>query len=259
MSRYVTQGQHFSNLQVWFEDEPPVKSEMRGIDALCMHASGISEFSVCGKRVKGVAQHTLLTDLTKNEDDLYLLLGKTVRNEVNRSKRDGVRVDGLGGLAEHTGMLDLMEETYNGMCREKDLAWVFPRAEVVSYDAGGGLLMSVAYTDGKPSVFHTYVLAGEIARLYQSCSEFRFDGNAHRNAISRANRYLHWKDMLELKDRGYRTYDWGGVGSLENPGGIDKFKMGFGGDGVTLYNAKVPVSLKAKIWKAVCDLRGRDF
>lgn len=119
--------------------------------------------------------------------------------------------------------------------------------------------MSVAYTDGKPSVFYTYVLAGEIARLYQSCSEFRFDGNAHRNAISRANRYLHWKDMLELKDRGYRTYDWGGVGSLENPGGIDKFKMGFGGDGVTLYNAKVPVSLEAKIWKAVCDLRGRDF
>lgn len=137
MSRYVTQGQHFSNLQVWFEDEPPVKCEMRGIDALCMHASGISEFSVCGKRVKGVAQHTLLTDLTKNEDDLYLLLGKTVRNEVNRSKRDGVRVDGLGCLAEHTGMLDLMEETYNGMCREKDLAWAFPRAEVVSYDVGG--------------------------------------------------------------------------------------------------------------------------
>lgn len=140
MSRYVTQGQHFSNLQVWFEDEPPVKSEMRGIDALCMHASGIREFSVCGKCVKGVAQHTLLTDLTKNEDDLYLLLGKTVRNEINRSKRDGVRVDGLGGLAEHAGMLDLMEETYNGMCREKDLAWVFPRAEVVSYDAGGVFL-----------------------------------------------------------------------------------------------------------------------
>lgn len=67
--------------------------------------------------------------------------------------------------------------------------------------------MSVAYTDGKPSVFHTYVLAGEIARLYQSCSEFRFDGNAHRNAISRANRYLHWKDMLSLRivDIGHMT------------------------------------------------------
>lgn len=50
MSRYLTQGKHFSNLQVWFEDEPSVKSEIRGVDALCMHASGISEFSVCGIR-----------------------------------------------------------------------------------------------------------------------------------------------------------------------------------------------------------------
>lgn len=32
--------------------------------------------------------------------------------------------------------------------------------------------------------------------------------------------------VLELKDRGYRTYDWGGVGSLDNPDGIDNFKMG---------------------------------
>lgn len=124
---------------------------------------------------------------------------------------------------------------------------------------GGGLLMSVAYTDGEPSVFHTYVLAGETARLYQPCSEFRFDGNAHRNAISRTNRYLHWRDMLELKGLGFKTYDWGGVGSLDNPGGIDKFKMGFGGEGVTLYNAKVPISLKTKAWKVVCSLRNREF
>lgn len=97
MSRYLTQGKHFSNLQVWFEDEAP----------------------------------------TKGEDELYLLLGKTVRNEVNRAKREEVKVDGLGDLAAHPGMLSLMEETYNGMCREKGLGWGFPRAEVASYDAGG--------------------------------------------------------------------------------------------------------------------------
>lgn len=258
MSRYLTQGKHFSNLQVWFEDEAPTKGEMRGADTLCMHASGSPRITVCGKRVEGVPQHTLLTDLTKGEDELYLLLGKTVRNEVNRAKREEVKVDGLGDLAAHPGMLSLMEETYNGMCREKGLGWGFPRAEVASYDAGG-LLMSVAYANGKPAVFHTYILAGKTARLYQSCSEFRFDGNAHRNAISRANRFLHWRDMLELKGLGFDTYDWGGVGSLDNPGGIDKFKMGFGGKGVTFYNVKVPVSLKAKAWKLACGLRGREF
>lgn len=259
MSRYVTKGQHFSNLQVWFEDECPTKGEMRGVDTLQMHASASPCFAFCGKRVQGAPQHTLWTDLTRGEDELYLLLGKTVRNEVNRAKREEVKVDGLGGLASHPGMLDIMEETYNGMCREKGLGWSFPRAEVASYDAGGGLLMSVAWAEDSPAVFHTYVLAGRTARLYQSCSEFRFDGSAHRNAISRANRYLHWCDMLELKGRGFKTYDWGGVGSLENPGGIDKFKMGFGGEGLTLYNGKVAVSLKAKVWKTVCGLRGRKF
>lgn len=77
--------------------------------------------------------------------------------------------------------------------------------------------MSVAYANGKPAVFHTYILAGKTARLYQSCSEFRFDGNAHRNAISRANRFLHWRDMLELKGLGFDTYDWAVWGRLTTP------------------------------------------
>ncbi len=138
MSRYVTQGKHFSNMQVWFEEDAPTNAEMRGVDALLMHASRSRRFNVGGRVVEGEPQHTLWTDLTKGEDELYLLLGKTVRNEVNRAKREGVRVDGLAGLAGHPGKLDLMEETYNGMCREKGLGWCFPRAEVASYDAGGG-------------------------------------------------------------------------------------------------------------------------
>lgn len=52
--------------------------------------------------------------------------------------------------------------------------------------------------------------------------------SAMRNAIGRANKYLHWHDWLLLKNIGVIEYDWGGIASYDNPNGIDKFKMSFG-------------------------------
>ncbi len=68
-----------------------------------------------------------------------------------------------------------------------------------------------------------------------------------KNAIGRANRALHFYDMQYMKAKGITTYDWGGVMSFEEPGGIDKFKMGFGGTPIDYFNIAIDISLKAKL------------
>jgi hypothetical protein len=68
-------------------------------------------------------------------------------------------------------------------------------------------------------------------RLYYSASK-RLNDNADKKLIGYANRYNHHEDMLTLKLKGMRIYDWGGayVGNTDKVKiNITKFKRGFGG------------------------------
>ena len=64
----------------------------------------------------------------------------------------------------------------------------------------------------------------------------------------RANKFLHWHDWLLLKNIGVIEYDWGGIASYDNPNGIDKFKMSFGGEYRKYYNISAVCSLRAKLY-----------
>ena len=81
--------------------------------------------------------------------------------------------------------------------------------------------------------------------------------NAMRNAIGRANKYLHWNDWLLLKKMGIVEYDWGGIASYDNPNGIDKFKMSFGGEYRKYYNISSTCSLRAKLYHKLRKMIGK--
>jgi lipid II:glycine glycyltransferase (peptidoglycan interpeptide bridge formation enzyme) len=103
-------------------------------------------------------------------------------------------------------------------------------------------------------VFHTYIIAGNRARLAQSVSLFRMsDDGSFRNLTGRANRLLHWEDMLYFKRLGYSIYDFGGVNpdtANEETNAITRFKECFGGRRVVEYNSTAPASLKGLLYAA---------
>ena len=105
-------------------------------------------------------------------------------------------------------------------------------------------------SDGETLSVHTYLDLGDTARLYHSCSLFR-DRKEEAALIGRSNKRLHWEDMLYFKNKGFTTYDWGGISSFDNPNGIDTFKLSFSGDVErdrhTYYNGQIPVTLKGRI------------
>lgn len=153
---------------------------------------------------------------------------KTVRNEINRSKREDVKICFYPSNLISDELLNEFESMYIEIYASKKIKTKgLSRKMLKAYIENSALLISVAYINGNPAIYHSYVCDNTHARLLHSCSAFREEDNAFRNAIDRANKYLHWRDWLYLKEMGVIEYDWGEISSYHNPNGIDRFKMSF--------------------------------
>lgn len=244
--RCITHGKHFRRLHIWFEENVDFNSISESVDEIYIH--GIERmmdinWGNCEK------QHSLVSNLSSTEDELLKLMTKTYRNEINRAIREEVAVKFFWGkdIIDDTKLLQSFSDMYHGMYAEKGMKVFLGDEEIRDYAKAEKFLISVAYIDNIPVVFHSYIIDIVNSRLLHSCSEFREIDNQKRNAIGRANKYLHWMDLRYLKKRGIEKYDWGGCASFEEPNGIDKFKMAFGGSKITYYNIVIYKSFKARV------------
>ncbi len=231
---------------IWFENVrslEKLKGKIKS-DFVSIHGN---PYVLDGKNCVAQKQYTLLTDLQQNLEDIKLT--KTTKNEINRSVRENVEARWFDSqaLLENEDVLNKFSEIYHAMYSGKGIEANINKNEIVAYIKGNAFALSVAYINGEAMVFHSYICNGETARLFQSCSDFRSCDKELKNAIGRANKFLHWKDLQALKDKGYALYDWGGVFDFENPNGIDLFKMSFGGEKAEYYNIQVFHSWKAKL------------
>ncbi|MBR2282465.1 MAG: hypothetical protein IJ863_07590 [Spirochaetales bacterium] len=258
--RSVAHGSHFSTCHVWFEqflsidDLNRLKAECKGIDYVVIHGN---RASIEGKGFKSSRQYSLVSDLTSSNEELLNLMTKTIRNEINRSERENVEVlfHSSQDLKSSLGIIDGFARMYHEMYAQKGMESVqLPTKELAGYIDANQLIVSIAKIDGKPVVYHSHVYGDGCSRLLHSCSEFRVADNATRNAIGRANKYLHWTDIQRLKDMGTEKYDWGGVSSFDNPNGIDRFKMAFGPEPVEYCNISFSVSMKHRLYERIKSL-----
>jgi lipid II:glycine glycyltransferase (peptidoglycan interpeptide bridge formation enzyme) len=183
---------------------------------------------------------TLLIDLTKHEDELFSLIRKNTRYEINRAKnKDGVQCFTLlekGGknaekLLQYIDFFNAFADSKNrSRINFSDIEQFYENKTFCARYAADG--------DGKILAMHAYIVSDGTARLYQSSSLFRNAANAEiRNMIGRANRLLHWNDILFFKNAGMRYYDFGGwYGGAASTGTyaeqllINQFKESFGGE-----------------------------
>lgn len=248
MSRFLVKGKHFVSEHVWFENDIEENGQC---DYLIVH--GISELgnTINAKKYIVCKQETLISDLTQTEEEIYLKLSKTNRNEINRSKREEVpiKVWSSEEIMRNNHILNDFAIMYRNMYEEKGLkGHTLNINELKAYAQAGALIITTSSINNSIVVYHSYIIGEKYSRLLHSCSEFRVSDNKMRNAIGRANKYLHWNDFIYLKSIGIQEYDWGGVSSLEKPNGIDKFKLAFGGYEKVYYNIRKTCSFRAKIY-----------
>lgn len=172
-------------------------------------------------------------DLWQEGDEIFNGFTKSFRQDIRNSIHDHYFT-----IERHTNPSieeQLMFcEYFNEFSRQKGIHTITRNNLKHLIDANAFLYTKLldAHT-GKPLCFLTYILHNNRASGQFGCSHFRVEAkSAERNKIGKANKYLHYHNMLYLKEQGYTFYDFGGYHTDESGRpltGIDQFKLYFGG------------------------------
>ncbi len=180
----------------------------------------------------GGQTHSIEIDLSQSEEAILRQFNKTCIYEVRRAEsRDKLYFD----ISEKPNQLQIQEylDFYDMFANQKNRAKI-DRNIVEAILESGRLYIAVARDEErKPLVMHGYLVDSSrgFASLYTSSSLFRNTG-IDANAVSRANRWLHYQAMIFFKHKGILTYDMGGLyigDENEELSRISQFKSGFGG------------------------------
>lgn len=244
--------------QIWFPANTTIKdllNEKRRADILFVH--GVLEAETKGSFRGWQEFHTCINDLTIPEEEILAGINKNVRYEIRRSERDGIQTEfyGKSDIESNREILDLFGDIYRRMYKSKGVDADLNRSAIEKYLEADKILFSAVWRDDEMILFHSYVCDNEETRLLHSASFFR--EAADPGMMGRANKKLHWEDMLYFKQNGFVRYDWGGISDFDNPNGIDAFKLKFGGERITYYNVLAGNTLLGKAAVAAMKLLKR--
>ena len=236
--------------ELWFDEPPPADA---GVDVL-VHRYCTAPLA----KTRSVPLHSLRTDLTPPAEAIFAGFDESCRRQIRRAGRDeGLRQE---LFAQPAAELDEFAAFYDVFARQKGL-WLADRHWLARAADARQLTLSCVAHDGERLVWHAHVRAGRTAQLAHSASLYRGANDDYRSLVSRANRWLHWQDMLTFKAAGALVYDWGGMFADESTAeraGINRFKRTFCGTPVLAYECSVPVTLRGRLWLKVRGVLHRE-
>jgi lipid II:glycine glycyltransferase (peptidoglycan interpeptide bridge formation enzyme) len=231
--------------EVWYDEQPPGDC---GVDIVLYRQR---EAPITDARTTPFL--SLVTDLSVTEDAIAGQFGKDCRYKIKRAEsKDGLRME---FITEPESRLDEFRAFYDAFARQKSLE-PSDRRWLVAACKTRQLALASATQNGETLVWHAYVMLENAARFQYSGSFFRNRDSHYRALVGRANRWLHWRDMLQLKQMGIKRYDWGGLfedESVPEHAGVNNFKKEFGGQPERTYDCTVPVTVRGSVYLAVRD------
>ena len=217
-------------------------------DVIYLHSSD-EKVETKDDSVYAQMQYTLVNDLNISMEEISAGIKKNCKYEIRRAEKEKAKVNVYTN--NKTGVVELFEQTYNSMFVAKGMSLLFNRSLVEAGLSAGQLVITCCEIAAYPNdvVYHAYLVDGKSVVLMYSASPLWDNDNKEKaKCIGRMNKYLHFKDMEYFKDAGYSTYEWGGIGNPDNPGGIDRFKAEFGGKVKQFANYLIPCTLLGRIY-----------
>ena len=184
-------------------------------------------------------RHTLITDLTPSESEIFQNFPKDTRNQIRRCERDH-----LFELNTKTNLQAFMQ-LYQRFAQARGLA-MLKLADIQSLDPQHYQIFSADY-QGTPFIAHFYLVSPAthtVSLLLSASSPVKYTDNNLKQAMAHANRCLHWQGIRHFKKQGFTHYDWGGYAlNTTDPTlqGINRFKKTFNGNLTPLYNHYSPL------------------
>jgi hypothetical protein len=244
----IRETQFYRLAEVFFDEEP-----------VSPHVDIIEHYQrsrpIPGARSKDFS--TIHIDLTRDAQALFADLSKTCRYKVRRAERD--ELEDKAWMSARGELVDDFIAFFDQFAHGKGLPPA-PADRLHTLAEAGVLDLSTVSRDDDALVWHAYLRSGNRARLLHSASLFReHTDTGARNTIGRANRYLHWHDLLRYKRAGIPLFDFGGWYAGRDDEDllrINAFKEEFGGRVVPEFHCAVPASLRGRM--VLCARRFRS-
>lgn len=173
---------------------------------------------------------TKVIDLISTPDELLAQFKKNTKYEIKRAEKDGVRFEIEGNVESYLSF-------YNAFAKSKKNYKEVPLLKKSDIEClTGNLIITKAVFENETLVMHSYLIDKYIkrARLLNTSSLFRYENNIQKKGlIGRANRFLHFQDMVYFRNEGFKIYDMGGYAYNTNDSEkkrISEFKDSFGGE-----------------------------
>jgi len=185
----------------------------------------------CKKQIK----YTLITDLTLKEEEIFKQFKSNYRNEIRKvNKIENFKVE-LNSIN-----IEEFVEFYNKfLAKPKNLSFMSERRLSKFKE---NIVFLVGKLDNQITNIQVYIKDEDkkIVRLLHSVNLIHLEKVAEkRKNIGFINKYLHWYAIKLFKNKQYNIFDWGGYGNDKSNRelvGIDKFKKGFGGEIIEIYD-----------------------
>jgi hypothetical protein len=175
---------------------------------------------------------TVCNDLRQPLEKMWKGLAQCSRTDIRRAESLGARV--RISCNEEASRGDFLT-VFNDFARRKDGVRRISNRILQRYEGFTDRL--VLYLDGQPMVVNLVLRdpgSGRVRGLYSGSLRLDTDDPKQARFVGNLNRLLHWRNMLSYKEKGFDSYDWGGISDDRNDGRV-RFKMSFGGAVVEEY------------------------
>ena len=171
------------------------------------------------------AEHTVIIDLTKSEDELLANMRRQTRYEVRRAAKQGITVEKMQGEEIFKEFHKVQAET------AKRQGFVPPNLKTLMAEReafGNNIAIYVAKTsEGSPIAYGMIIKDGKEGDYYEAAS-------TDLNRKMPGAYALLWQVMKDLKAEGYERFNLWGIAPTGQPNhryaGVTTFKTGFGGE-----------------------------
>lgn len=187
-------------------------------------------------------------------------MNRTTRYQINKGGRDALSFEHI--TAPKNEDILAFIAFFNPFAIEKRIE-LCREDKVKAYNEQNNSLIisNVYHQDGRKLASHLYIVDGVRATMLYSCSGRFIETDVPPLQVGRANRYLHWQDILFFKKQNYQVYDFLGLSIDKNDKAqqnINNFKKGFGGREEIGYQSFIPQTKKGQLMLLLLKFKWRN-
>ncbi|PLR73530.1 hypothetical protein [Bacillus sp. UMB0728] len=172
-----------------------------------------------------------LINLEEEEEGIFQRIHKNTRYKIKRAmNRDELTYIELTHPKNEE--IEKFSEFFNPFAKERNIRLCDVSKLMAIRDQRSLVISYVVSKNNQVLCYHVHHKEEEQGYLIYSASKrYEKSDSLERNLIGRANRYLHWKDILSFKEKGCKWYNFSGkVLNERDQGGqnVNKFKEEYG-------------------------------